>query len=460
MTANQSVTPLTYTINAQGHSCVGGVDLVELAAAYGTPLYALDAATFRAMASAYQDTLQAHYPREALTLYAGKANLTMGLCKLADNQGLGLDVVSGGELYTAIQAGFPAEKIVFNGNNKSADEIEWALHYKVGRITVDNADELALIHETATRKGVRAEILLRISPGIECHTHDYIKTGQIDSKFGFPLSDLSSVLDALTTRYRQTMTLKGLHAHIGSQIFEIRPYEDLVETMLNIYYNIRSAYDGLILPDLNLGGGLGVAYQGKDDPLDIAEAVGRICRKLTAYAETLDYPLPRLLLEPGRSLVATAGITLYTVGSRKTVPGIRKYVAVDGGMGDNIRPALYQAPYSATLANKASLPVDETVTIAGKYCESGDILIQALEIPSPEPGDLLVVFGTGAYNYAMASTYNRVPRPAMALLDNGVAHLLVRRETYDHVSALDVIPSCLLNPEPKPISLVTRHQVE
>ncbi|MBK8190927.1 MAG: diaminopimelate decarboxylase [Vampirovibrionales bacterium] len=460
MTANQSITPLTYAINDQGHSCVGGVDLTELAAAYGTPLYALDAATFRAMAAAYHDALENHYPKDALALYAAKANLSMGLCKLADNLGLGLDVVSGGELYTAVQAGFPVEKVFFNGNNKSADEIELALQYKVGRITVDNPDELALIHEVASRKGVRAEILLRISPGIECHTHDYIKTGQLDSKFGFHLGELSAALDAITTQYRDTMALKGLHAHIGSQIFETRPYEDLVETMFNIYYNIRASYGGLILPDLNLGGGLGVAYQSKDDPLNIEDAVATICQKAARYAEKLDYPLPRLLLEPGRSMVATAGITLYTVGTRKTVPGVRKYVSVDGGMGDNIRPALYQAEYSATLANKAALPVDETVTIAGKYCESGDVLIRKLEIPTAEPGDVLAVFGTGAYNYSMASTYNRVPRPAMVLLENGAVHLLVRRETYDHLSALDVIPSYLMNPDPKPIPLAAQNRLE
>ncbi len=449
-TANQSIRPLTYAVNGLDHAEVGGMDVVELAKTFGTPTYVLDAATFRAVAQAYTGALETHYPSDALVLYACKANMSMGMCRLADSEGLGLDVVSGGELYTAIQAGFPMEKIFFNGNNKSIEEIELAIHHRIGRITADNPYELTLIHEVAEKKGVTVDVLLRISPGIECHTHDYIKTGQIDSKFGFNLSDLAPAMEKLTGAYRDTIRLKGLHAHIGSQIFEVKPYEDLVKTMLNIYYNIRDQYDGMVLTDLNIGGGMGVAYTPSDDPIQLRDAVERISAKLASYAEKLDYPLPRLVMEPGRSLVAVAGITLYTIGSTKIVPGIRKYVAVDGGMGDNIRPALYQAEYSALIANKAEQPADETVTIAGKYCESGDILIRQLAVPSPAPGDILMVFGTGAYNYSMASNYNRVPRPPVILVENGEAHLLVRRESYDHVAALDVIPSYLLNPEKLP----------
>ncbi len=448
-TANQSVQPKSYHVNSLGHACIGDRDLVELTQTYGTPLYALDAETFRSMARTYTETLSEHYSEASLVLYASKANMNMGMCKLAESEGLGLDVVSGGELYTAIQAGFPLDNVFFNGNNKSIDEIELALHHEIGRITVDNPDELALIHEVATKKGVKANVLLRVSPGIECHTHDYIKTGQLDSKFGFNLSDLSPMMALITGEYKDSIELKGLHAHIGSQIFEVRPFDDLIETLLNVYYNIRENYNGLILTDLNLGGGLGVAYTSHDDPLNITQTLEHISKRLVRYANDLNYPLPRLMMEPGRSLIANAGVTLYTVGSSKSVPGIRKYVAVDGGMGDNIRPALYQAEYSAIIANKANRPIDETVTLAGKYCESGDILIRDLEIPAPEPGDTVLVFGTGAYNYSMASNYNRVPRPAVVLLEEGQAHLLVRRESYEDVAALDVIPSYLLNPEPK-----------
>ena len=448
--ANQSIKPKTYSVNNQGHVCLDGVDVTELAKMYGTPLYILDATTFRAMAQVYTESLAEFYAGDALALYASKANLSMGICKLAQSEGLGLDVVSGGELYTAVQAEFPLEKVFFNGNNKSISEIEMALHHEVGRITVDNPDELELVHQVAEKKGVKANVLLRVSPGIECHTHDYIKTGQLDSKFGFNLSDLVPVMDKITTTYQDTIVLKGLHAHIGSQIFETRPYEDLVETLLNIYYNIRENYDGMILSDINLGGGIGVAYTDTDDPLNVAKVIEKVTRRLEQYAESLEYPLPRLMIEPGRSMVANAGVTLYELGSTKVVPGVRKYVAVDGGMGDNIRPALYQAEYSALIANKADAPADETVTIAGKYCESGDILIQRLEVPETEPGDLLMVFGTGAYNYSMASNYNRVPRPAVVLIENGEPHLLVRRESYEHITALDVIPSCLLSVDPDP----------
>ncbi len=448
-TANQAIQPKSYHVNSLGHACIGDMDLIELTKTYGTPLYALDAETFRSMARSYTETLAEHYPEPSLVLYASKANMNMGMCKLAESEGLGLDVVSGGELYTAIQAGFPLENIFFNGNNKSIDEIELALHHEIGRITVDNPDELALVHEVASKKGVKANILLRVSPGIECHTHDYIKTGQLDSKFGFNLSDLSSVMEKITGEYKDSLELKGLHAHIGSQIFEVRPFDDLIETLLNIYYNIRENYNGLTLTDINIGGGLGVAYTSNDDPLNVEKTVEHIAKRLADYANNLKYPIPRLMMEPGRSMVANSGVTLYTLGSSKTVPGIRKYVAVDGGMGDNIRPALYQAEYSAIVANKANRPLDETVTIAGKYCESGDVVIKQLETPTIEAGDTLLVFGTGAYNYSMASNYNRVPRPAVVLIEEGQAHLLVRRESYEHVAALDVVPSYLLNPEPK-----------
>jgi diaminopimelate decarboxylase len=437
---NTSMKPVTYSLDDNSQPLVGGVNLVELAQTHGTPLFVLDEATIRASAKAYKETLAQAYPGVSLPLYACKANMSMGLVKLMEQEGMGLDVVSGGELYTAIQAGFPLEQVLFNGNNKTAQELELAIHHGVGRISVDNFQDLEFIHKIAASKAKKVDVLLRITPGIECHTHDYIKTGHIDSKFGFDLSQLPVAIDLIQERFRETIALKGLHAHIGSQIFETRPYEDLIEIMMNIYYNIREQYDGLVLEDIDLGGGLGVTYMGQDDPPAVPAAVQGIAEKLHAYARRLNYPLPRLLMEPGRSMVATAGMTLYTIGSMKDVPGLCKYVAVDGGMGDNIRPALYQAQYSAVVANKINAPVAETVTIVGKYCESGDILIKGLPVPHVENGDILAVFGTGAYNYSMASNYNRFPRPAVVLVGSGKAHVLVQRETYDTIIQQDLIP--------------------
>lgn len=437
---NTSMKPITYSLDDNSQPLVGGVNLVELAHTHGTPLFVLDEATIRASAKAYKETLAQVYSGQSLPLYACKANMNMGLVKLMEQEGMGLDVVSGGELYTAIQAGFPMERVLFNGNNKTIQELELAIHHGVGRISVDNFQDLEFIHKVASSKDKKVDVLLRITPGIECHTHDYIKTGHIDSKFGFDLSQLPAAIDMIQGDFRETINLKGLHAHIGSQIFETRPYEDLIEIMLNIYYNIREQYDGLVLEDIDLGGGLGVTYMGQDDPPAVPAAVQRIAEKLANYAKRLNYPLPRLLMEPGRSMVATAGLTLYTVGSMKDVPGLRKYVAVDGGMGDNIRPALYQAQYSAVVANKINAPVEETVTIVGKYCESGDVLIKGLPVPHLENGDILAVFGTGAYNYSMASNYNRFPRPAVVLVEGGKAHVLVQRETYDTIIQQDLIP--------------------
>lgn len=448
---NTSVKPVTYNVDEQNHPTVGGISLVELAHTYGTPLYVLDEATIRASARAYCDTLKAAYPAESLPMYACKANMSLGLVKLMDQEGMGLDVVSGGEIYTAVQAGFPMERVLFNGNNKTPQEIELAVHHGVGRISADNFNDLELIHRAAMAKGKKVSVLLRVTPGIECHTHDYIKTGHIDSKFGFHLSQLAPAVDLINDQYKDTIQLKGLHAHIGSQIFETKPYEDLIEIMLNVYYNIREQYNGLVLEELDLGGGLGIAYTGQDDPPSISGAVQRIAEKLAYYAKRINYPMPRLLMEPGRSMVATAGMTLYTVGSMKDVPGMRKYIAVDGGMGDNIRPALYQAQYSAIVANKLGSPVEETVTVVGKYCESGDVLIKGLPVPGVESGDILAVFGTGAYNYSMSSNYNRFPRPATVLVEHGHAHILVQRETYDTIIQQDLIPSHLRKPAAVPV---------
>ena len=444
VTPNTLIKPTTYSVNEQGHACLGGVDVMELAQTYDTPLYVLDQATLTAMANVYTQTLKGSYSGDTLVIFAGKANLNMGICRLIDKLGLGLDVVSGGELYTALQAGFPMEKIFFNGNNKSLDEVTLAVHNDAGRITVDNFYELELIHQAAQQQNKVVNVLLRVTPGIDCHTHDYIRTGQTDTKFGFDLAYLSQAVERIRSEYRDTIRLRGLHAHIGSQIFEVQPYIDLARVLLNIYFNIRETYDGLVLDDLNLGGGMGIAYVGKDDPPSVDHAYRQVMQEVQRYAEKIDYPLPRVIIEPGRSLVATSGVTLYKLGSFKQVHGGRKYVTIDGGMGDNIRPSLYQAQYSAIIANKANQPPIEGVTIAGKYCESGDILLDNMPVPEIVPGDTLMVFGTGAYNYSMASNYNRMPRPAMVLVNDGQHDLLVRRETYDDLIQYDQMPESLL----------------
>jgi diaminopimelate decarboxylase len=436
-TPNMRVEPWTYQVK-DGQPWVGGMPLLALAQQHGTPLYVLDGAGISTMAQAYQKAIKAHYAGEALVLYACKANMTTGLAHRMHQLGMGLDVVSGGEVYTAHKAGVPMDKLFFNGNNKSVDELTLALTLGVGHITVDNLTELDLLAQTAQQLGTRAKILMRITPGIDCHTHDYIRTGQVDSKFGFNLSDLDAALTAITGPYCQAIELCGLHAHIGSQIFERQPYLDLVDVLLTHYQHVRHTY-GLTLPLLNIGGGLGIAYTPQDDPLNVSDVLTAVCQHLTQACQQTDYPLPRLLLEPGRSMVATSGITLYRIGSQKVVPGATTYLAVDGGMGDNIRPSLYGARYTALVANRLTEPADTRVTIAGKYCESGDVLIRDLKIPaSTTRDDVLLVFGTGAYNYSMASTYNRVPRPAMVWVEDGQATTLVRRETYDDLLALDV----------------------
>lgn len=442
---NTQIKPVSFQVDPETRQVsIGGIPVETLAQTYGTPLYILDEQTLRGMTRSYKEAFRG-YPAPVKILFAAKANLCMGLCALIQQEGLGIDVVSGGEYYTALQARFPLEDIVFNGNNKTMDELTLVIRHGIGRISADNFHELSMIHEIAQHQGKKVPILLRVTPGIECHTHDYIKTGHLDSKFGFDLTFLSQAIDRITTDYADTIELTGLHAHIGSQIFETRPYQDLVEVMLNLCYNIRQEY-GITLTHLNLGGGLGVTYQDQDDPPEVSAYADTLIDKLVTYAEQIGFPLPTLILEPGRSLVATAGVTLYTVGSIKTIPNIDKtYVAVDGGMGDNVRPALYGAVYSATVANKHEEPHTKPVTIAGKYCESGDILIKGFFAPeSIEPGDLLLVFGTGAYNYSMSSNYNRVPRPAMVLVNNGSSHVLVQRETYDDVIAHDLIPQALL----------------
>jgi diaminopimelate decarboxylase len=438
-TVNQSVMPDTVRINEKDHLEIGGCDVVDLAEKYGTPLYVFDETTIRKSTQGYKEAFSPY--KNSLMLFAAKAFMTKAMCCIMKSEDFGLDVVSGGEIYTALDADFPMEKVFFNGNNKTLDELDFAIDSKVGRITVDNFLELELLDTIAKSKEVNVNILLRITPGIECHTHQYIQTGHLDSKFGFDLTQLDEALELIQDRY-SNLVLKGLHAHIGSQIFETKVYYDVVSVICEQFAKIRDKY-GINLEDMNIGGGLGIKYTENDDPPSMPEIAKVILESLERNLAKYNLPQPRLIIEPGRSIIGTAGVTLYTVGSSKQVPHGKKYIAVDGGMADNPRPALYQAVYTAVVANKVNDDNKEIVTIAGRFCESGDILINDIELPKTDPGDIICIFTTGAYNYSMSSNYNRIPKPEAILVQNGQSDVIIKRETYKDLVSLDEIPQRL-----------------
>lgn len=426
----------TMKINYKQHLEIGGCDTVELAKQYGTPLYVMDEELIRENCRRYLRALKKYYPRGKI-IYAGKALLVKAVVNLMEEEGLGLDVVSGGELYTALKAGFPSERIYFHGNNKSRRELEEALEAGIGRIVVDSMSELKELAELSREYRQKTPILIRVKPGIEAHTHDYIRTGQDDSKFGFGLADAFDATNFALDN-GSFLELRGFHCHIGSQIFQLEPFRLAAGVMIKFMSDIRDK-TGFIAPELDIGGGLGIRYRRDDRPPSIEAFVECVAGAVRKYALEHNYPLPEILLEPGRSIVGEAGITLYTVGVVKDVPGIRRFVSIDGGMTDNIRPALYGAVYEAALANKALQEPAEMVTIAGKACESGDLLIEDIHLPPVEKGDLLAVFSTGAYCYSMASNYNRNPRPAVIFVRNGKSRVIVRRETYEDLVSLDEI---------------------
>lgn len=419
---------LDLAVTERGTLSVAGCDLTQLAKEYGTPLYVYDEGALRRRCQEYYRAF-ADYSPGALVLYASKAFLPLAMAELVKEEGLGLDVMSGGELYTALQAGMPPERIYFNGNNKSETELSEAVEAGIGGVIVDNFHELAVLDEIAGRLGKVQRVLLRINPGVEAHTHEYIKTGQLDSKFGFPLLEGLAVEATRIALDSENLRLLGFHCHIGSQIFALDSFEVAVETVLDFAARVKAKL-GYTWKELNLGGGLGIRYTQDDEPKPVAELVKRITEALVVGCQRYGLPLPKLLVEPGRSIAGEAGLTLYTIGSVKTIPGIRTYVAVDGGMPDNPRVALYQARYNAVIANKATVPPDKVVSVAGKCCESGDILIWDLPLPSPESGDILAVFSTGAYTYSMASNYNRLLRPAVVFCKDGESQLVVKRQTY------------------------------
>lgn len=438
---NQFQKPLTATINSCGNLEIGGCDVVELADKYSTPLYVIDEKTLRQICKDYKDAF-AKYSKTHI-MYASKALCTKAIAKIIDNEGLGFDTVSGGEIYTVYKSGADMSKVLFNGNNKSYDELMLAMELGVGRISVDNFFELALLNEIAGINNKKADILLRITPGIECHTHEYIQTGHLDSKFGFDLTQIDEAVELILNEYTN-LNLHGLHAHVGSQIFETSIFSDEIEILAKEISRLDKKF-AIKLNEINIGGGFGVKYTDIDVPPSIYEAADVIISKLNEAIKKYNIEPPELFLEPGRSIISTSGVTLYTVGSSKQVPDGKKYVSVDGGMADNPRPSLYQAKYFAQIANKKDTNETEQVTIAGRYCESGDILIDSADLQVLEEGDILCVYNTGAYNYSMASNYNRVPKSAMVLVNNSQSDIIIKRESLDDLVSHDVIPDRLMN---------------
>lgn len=438
-TANQNIKPITTKVNGNGNIEIGGCDLVELANQYGTPLYIYDEETIRSIAKSYKDAFK-DYPKIKM-MFASKAFMTKAMCRIMQQENFGLDLCSGGEIFTAKSANFNMENTLFNGNNKTYDEIVLALKSGVKTISVDNFFELALLNNVAQAEDIVVNILLRITPGIECHTHEYIQTGQTDSKFGFDLTQIDEAIDLIKEEYKN-LNLIGLHAHIGSQIFEKQVYYDEIDVLFKEIKRIKDKHS-IILTTLNLGGGLGIKYTEDDTPISVYEIAETIIDSIKTNSKKYEIEEPVIYIEPGRSIAGTAGVTIYTAGSSKQVPNGRRYQAVDGGMADNIRPSLYQAAYTVEVANKPNETEKETVTIAGKFCESGDILAQDIELPVIEEGDVICFYDTGAYGFSMASNYNRVLRPAVVLVNNGKSDIIVDRQTYEQLCESDVIPARL-----------------
>ena len=437
--ANQLQKPITAKINNAGDLELGGCDAVELAEKYNTPLYVIDEKTLRTICADYKKAFE-KYPKTNI-MYASKALCTSAITAILADEGLGFDVVSGGEIYTVHNAGADMSKVLFNGNNKSFEELNLAIDLGVGRISVDNFYELALLNTIAQSKNKIVNILLRITPGIECHTHQYIQTGHLDSKFGFDLTQIDNAVELILNEY-ENLKLHGLHAHIGSQIFETSIYADEIDILCKELARLDKKF-GIVLDEINIGGGLGVKYTDSDVPPSTYEIGEIIVDRLNKSISKYGIEPPVIFLEPGRSIISMAGVTLYTIGSSKQVPHGRKYVSIDGGMSDNPRPSLYQAKYYAQVANKKETDETEQVTIGGRFCESGDILIENITLPKLDEGDILCVYNTGAYNYSMASNYNRVEKPAMVLVNDGVSEVIVKRETLDDLIRCDVIPDRL-----------------
>ena len=424
-------------VNEKNHLTIGGADTLELAKKFGTPVIVYDENVIRKNCRAFVSSIEDNYGGNGLVLYASKAFSCKEMYRLVNSENMGVDVVSGGELYTALSTGFPAEKIYFHGNNKKYDEIEYAVDSGVGRIVVDNLTELETLNKIACEKGKKVGIIFRIKPGIDAHTHNFIRTGQIDSKFGLALETGEAMQGVKEALKMEHIELKGLHCHIGSQIFDIDPFELAAQVMLKFMKDIKDE-TGVVLSELNLGGGFGIKYLVDDKPQPYTEYMRRVAKTVKASAEEYGLPVPFILIEPGRSVVGAAAVTLYTVGAVKHIPDVRTYVSIDGGMGDNPRYILYQSSYEAVCANKMNEEKTLTATVAGKCCESGDLIQENVKLPQVEPGDTLAVLSTGAYNYSMASNYNRIPRPPVVMVKDGEARLIIKGESYEDLVRNDI----------------------
>lgn len=425
------------SVNEKGHLSISGCDTVELAQQYGTPLYVLSEDEIRSVCRRYVSSFKKYYNGHGKPIYASKAFSCKEICRIVISEGLDLEVVSGGELYTALKAGVPAEQIHFQGNNKTAAELEMAVENGVGDIVVDNTTELAMLNKIAEQHGKIVDISMRIKPGIDAHTHDFIRTGQIDSKFGIDLTSGEAMQAVKQAAQLKNVVLKGLHCHIGSQIFDKEPFVHAAEVMLGFYAEVKAEL-GTEFEFLNLGGGFGIRYTENDNASPYEEYMEPVSAAVHKKCAECGLATPKIFIEPGRSVVGEAGITLYTVGSIKEIPNVRNYVAIDGGMFDNPRYALYQSDYTCVIANKADRPTDYTATIAGKCCESGDLIQEHTKIQTPEQGDILAVLSTGAYNYSMASNYNRNLKPACVMVSNGQSRVIIKAETYEDLIRNDV----------------------
>ena len=433
---NKNIVPVTTNFDNAGNLTIGGCSIKDLVNKYDSPLYILDETTLRNSCRAYKNALEKYYPGESLPIYASKANSSLLMSNLVASEGFGLDAVSEGELLTALKGGVPNDKIVFHGNNKSDKEIEFAIKNKI-KVIVDNDHDLKRLKDISESINRDIEIMIRFTPGIECHTHEYIRTGSFDSKFGFGIEYLSKLFEVISkTRY---LKLTGLHAHIGSQIFELDPHKDLGKIMVSVI--LKAKKFGHNIKELNVGGGLGIKYIEEDDPPSIDEWIKTVSYSVIEACKQNKLNLPILMCEPGRSIVSTSGVTIYKIGSFKKIPGIRTYLSVDGGMSDNPRPITYQSNYSACLVNN---PLNHNsinkYTVAGKHCESGDVLFKELELGNCKTGDLICVFGTGAYNNSMSSNYNRIPKPAALLVCDGDAEIIQKRESPLDLLKYDVLP--------------------
>lgn len=422
-------------INAAGHLTIGGCDAVDLAHRFGTPLVVYDVQQIRNQIRAFKQVFEENSVDYAVS-YASKAFSAIAMYQVVAAEGAHVDVVSGGELYTAIKAGFPMANVSFHGNNKSREELEMAIDHHVGTIMIDNFHEIELLADVLEEHDAHVDVMLRITPGISAHTNKYIQTGQVDSKFGFDLQSGQADEALAKVLENPRMQMKGLHAHIGSQIFELAGFEGVAKKLVEVaaHWQEKFNYQAAVI---NVGGGFGIRYVKDDTPLAPEEFVVAIIKAIKTEIKETNLAMPEIWIEPGRSIAGPAGYNLYTVGSRKDVPGLKPYVTVDGGMGDNIRPALYEAQYETVLANNPRAELVEHVRVAGKYCESGDILSQNQALPATKPGDVLAMLDTGAYGYSMASNYNRNPRPAVVFAEKGTAQVVIKRETYDDLIHLD-----------------------